>query len=241
MKNTKHSHEEAFDPEVEYTISEEWKPIDGFEGLYAVSSKGKVMNLKSGRILKHCSTPQGYAKVALCNGNGKIKQITVHRLVAEAFIENPDNLPEVNHIDENKTNNDVTNLEWVTASQNIKHSVHQRSCKINQLSLDGELINTWESSHEIQRELGYIYSNIIKCCKNKRKQANGYRWEYVDPSQQQKQNRPVAALTKDGEYVAEYKSIADASRCLKINDSQIYRCLNGTYKSTHGLRFIYID
>lgn len=220
-----------------------WKEIQGFEGLYAVSNKGKVMNLMSGKVLKNNINTHGYPFVQLHKGNEKPKQIKVHRLIAEAFIPNPDNLPEVNHIDEDKTNNDVTNLEWVTASQNQRHSAHTKSCRINQLTLDGELIKTWESSMQIQRELGYSKSNIIKCCKGNKRYSHvgGFKWEYADPEQQRKLNRPVAALTKDGEYVAEYKNAAEASRCLKISNTQIYFCLKGTCKSAHGLRFIYID
>lgn len=235
-------HEYASDTDVEYTISEEWKPIQGYEGLYAVSSKGKVMNLKTGRVLKHRSTIHGYAMVTLCKVDGtKPKNCNIHRLVAQAFIPNPLNLPQVNHIDECKTNNDVSNLEWCTASQNNKHSSYQRSCKINQLSLDGKFIKQWESSMHIEKELGYKHGHIINCCKGKRKTAYGFRWGYADTEQQRKLNRPVAALTKDGEYVAEYKSAAEAARCLKIKYICIRLCLNGTYKSTHGLKFIYID
>lgn len=218
-----------------------WKEIQGFEGLYAVSNKGRVMNIMSGKVLKNRINTVGYSTVALCKGDGKTKQIYVHRLVAKAFIENPDNLPQVNHIDENKRNNNVSNLAWVTASQNQRHSAHQHSCKINQLNLDGELVKQWESSMQIQRELGYSTGYIIDCCKGKYKQAYNFRWEYLDASQQYKFNRPIAVLTMDGDLIAEYKSAAEAARDLKIRPTQIYYCLNGTYKSAHGLRFIYID
>lgn len=238
MKNTK---EYASDPEVEYTISEEWKQIDGFEGLYAVSSKGRVMNLKSGKVLKNKSNNHGYPYVALPKGDGKSKNMLVHRLVAQAFIPNPLNLPEVNHRNEIKTDNDVNNLEWVSRSENVRYSIYKQSCRINQLSLDGEFINQWDSSKQIERELGFDHGYIIACCKGKYNQAYGFRWEYADGLNQQRQNRPVAALTKDGEFVSEYKSAAEASRCLKICVQAIHFCLKGTCKSTHGLRFIYID
>lgn len=242
MKNTKYSHEYASDQEVKYTISEEWKPIKGYEGLYAVSSKGKVMNLKSGRILKNGIDGHGYAMVTLYRGDGtKQKKIKVHRLVAEAFIENPLNLPQVNHINEDKTNNNVENLAWVSASQNTRYSAHKYSCRINQLSLDGELVNTWDSSMQIKRDLGYSNGSIIDCCKGKHKQVYGFRWEYADQSQRRKYNRPVAALTMDGDLICEYKSAAEAARCLKIGVRSIRLCLNGKYKSTNGLQFIYID
>lgn len=213
-----------------------WKEIQGFEGEYAISNKGNVKNLKSGRILGERYDSMGYKFVNL-----KGKEYKVHRLVALAFIPNPNNLPQVNHIDENKKNNNVSNLEWCTALYNINYSSHKRCCKINQLTLDGELVKVWESSMQIERELGYSQGYIIQCCKRKIRSAYGYRWEYADPSQQHKFNQPVAALTKDDEFVAEYKSAAEASRCLKISYTQVYFCLNGTYKSTHGLKFIYID
>ena len=223
------------------THEELWKQIDGFPN-YAVSNRGRVKNLMSGKVLKNNITPNGYAIVCLCKGNGiKPKWVTIHKLVATAFIENPNNLPQVNHKDEDKSNNDVSNLEWCTASQNQRHSAHKFSCKINQLSLDGEFIRQWDSSHEIKRELGFSASYIIQCCKGKHKQANGYRWEYAEPSQQRKYNRPVAALTMDKDLICEYKSALEAARSLKISESLIRFCLNGTCKSTHGLRFIYID
>lgn len=218
---------------------EEWRPIAGFPN-YQVSNRGRVMNLMRGKVLKNRINGHGYEHVALCK-NGKQKNYTVHRLVAQAFIPNTDNLPQINHIDECKTNNDVSNLEWCTPSQNQRYSAHHRSCKINQLTLDGELVKTWESSHQSERELGYKCTYIIAVCKGKRKQAYGYKWEYADPEQQRKFNRPIAALTKDGDLIAEYKSAAEAARGLKISTTQICFCLNGTYKSAHGLRFIYID
>lgn len=213
-----------------------WKEIEGFDGQYIVSNKGNVKNKKTNRLLGGGYNQHGYRYVIL-----KGKHYTVHRLTALAFIPNPNKLPQVDHIDENKRNNYVSNLRWVSKSENIRHSAHQKSCRINQLTLDGEFVKIWESSWQIERETGYRQGNIIQCCKRKRKQAYGYRWEYSDTSQQRKFNRPVAALTKDGEFVAKYKSIAEASRCLKIKYICIYLCLNGKTKSTHGLKFIYID
>ena len=228
----------------EFQDEEIWKPIQGYEGLYAVSNRGRVMNLKTERILKNWSNTHGYSMVFLYKGdNTKPKAVTVHKLVATAFIENPENLAQVNHIDECKTNNDVTNLEWVSASQNQRHSAHTKSCRINQLSLDGKFIRTWDSSHEIEKELGFHQGSIIQSCKGNKNYSHvgGFKWQYADPSQQRKVNRPVAALTKDGEYVAEYKSASDAARSLKIRVNSIHYCLKGICKSTHGLQFIYID
>lgn len=220
-------------------LEEQWRPIAGFPN-YQVSNRGRVKNIKSGKIIKNSIDVNGYESVNLWKNN-KLKHFRVHRLVAEAFIENPYNLPQINHIDENKTNNDVTNLEWCTASQNIRHSIYRQYQKINQLSLDGKFIKQWESSMHIEKELGYKHGHIINCCKGKRKTAYVFRWEYADGQNQQRSKRPVAALTKDGEYVSEYKSVADAARCLKICEQAIRYCLNGTLKSTHGFMFIDID
>lgn len=215
---------------------EQWKDIEGLEGLYAVSNRGRVRNKKTNKILTGGYNNYGYNFVKL-----KGKPYYIHRLTALAFLDNPNKLPYINHIDERKDNNDVSNLEWCSASYNTNYSSHKISCKINQLTLDGELVKAWESSWQIEKETGYDQSSILKSCKRKRKQAYGYRWEYADMSQQRKVNRPVAALTKDGEFVAEYKSAAEASRCLKIKKQYVSRCLKGMYKSTLGLKFIYID
>lgn len=220
--------------------NEIWKEIKGYEGLYAVSNKGRVMNIMSGKVLKPGINGNGYENVVLCK-NGKHKNYKVHRLVAQAFIPNKLNLPEVNHIDECKTNNDVSNLEWVSKSDNIRHSIHKCSCRINQLTLDGEFVKVWNSSMDIERELAFDKGSIIHCCKGRQRSAYGYIWRYVNPDSQRVINRPVAALTKDGELVAEYRSAAEAARGLKIRPNQICLCLKGTYKSAHGLRFIYID
>lgn len=217
-------------------FQEEWKDIDGFENQYAVSSKGRVKNLKTGKILGGGYDSHGYRQVKL---NGK--KYSIHRLVALAFIPNPSKLPEVNHKNERKDDNNVDNLEWCSATYNVNYSIYKCSCKIKQLTKDGELVKVWNSFMEIERELGYSIGNIVSVCKGKRRSAYNFKWEYLDPSQQRKYNRPVAALTKDGEFVAEYRSAAEASRCLKIKFRYVYRCLNGTIKSTNGLKFIYAD
>lgn len=221
-------------------IQEEWRDIKDYENLYAVSDKGRVMNLKSGRILKAGVNSHCYEWVALCK-DGKVKQCTIHRLVAEAFLENPNNLPQVNHVDEDPTNNDVRNLAWVTASQNNRHSAHKRSCKISQYSIDGEYIREWESFKEIERELGFNKGFINMCCKGKQKTAYGYRWEYADPSQQRKFNRPIVVMTKDDDFIAEFRNINEASICLGIYVGNIWFALNGIYKTSGGFKFQYLD
>ena len=110
-------------------MSEEWRPIEGYEGLYEVSSYGRVRSLdrydsnnhfRKGKVLSPVKNKDGYLQVNLCC-NGKYKMFLVHRLAAQAFIPNPDNLPEINHKDENPGNNNVDNLEWCTRKYNINY------------------------------------------------------------------------------------------------------------------------
>lgn len=109
----------------------------------------------------------------------------VHRLVAQEFLDNPNNLPQVNHKDGNRLNNKVDNLEWVTASKNIVHGYKMNLCKANekkvlQYDLDGKFIKEWKSTMEIQRKLNFKNCCISPCCLGKRKTAYGYIWKYAD-------------------------------------------------------------
>lgn len=143
---------------------------------------GRVKSLRKNIILKSeiCVT---YSYVCLCVNN-KRKSKRVHRLVAEAFIPNPENKSEVNHIDGNKQNNRVDNLEWVTGSENIQHGYRMNLCKANkkrvlQYDLQGKFIKEWESTMQIQRQLNYNNSCICYCCLGKKKTAYGYKWQYA--------------------------------------------------------------
>ena len=155
-------------------MCEVFKPIEGYEDLYEVSNEGRVRNKTTGRILKPFSA-KGYLKVNLCkDGISKFKSI--HRLVANAFIPNPLNLPEVNHIDENKLNNNVDNLEWCSRQYNIDYSV---SKPVNQYALDGRLLNTYKSTMEAERQTGVPHQNICNCCLGKRLSAGDFIWKFV--------------------------------------------------------------
>lgn len=214
---------------------EQWKDIDGLEGEYAVSDKGKVRNIKTGRILAGSHNRNGYRTIVL-----KGKDYMIHRLVALAFLDNPHNLPQVNHKNERKDDNNVENLEWCSISYNVNYSSHKCSCKINQLTIDGELVKTWQSSMQIKRETGYDQGYIIQCCKNKQRSAYGYCWEYSDPSQQRKFNRPVLVYHGE-EFIGEFANAVKASEALGLRYYSVYKCLSGQIPSNKGYTFTYAD
>ena len=169
------------------TNEEVWCPIKGFEGLYEVSDQGRVRSLKFGkeRILKPLRNTCGYLQFCLYK-NGEQKMYLVHRLVAQTFIPNPRNLPEVNHKDEDKTNNSVSNIEWCDRKYNLNFGTRAQrqseklSKPVLQYTKSGEFIGEWKSTRDVQRNLNYNQSNISKCCTGKCKKAYNFIWKYKD-------------------------------------------------------------
>ena len=177
--------------------NEVWKDIKGYEGLYQVSNLGRIKSLekfnktnifdesigytRKEKILKPYfrSNLKQYLVVCLYK-NKKGKLFSVHRLVAENFIENKEKYKEVNHIDGNKTNNNVVNLEWCNRKQNSIHSVNnglQKTMEVGQYDMNNNLIKIYFNARRAELETK-IY-HISDCCKNKRKTAGGYIWKHV--------------------------------------------------------------
>lgn len=167
-------------------MQEIWKDIKGYEGKYQVSNTGKVRSLNykntgEVRLLKQHLTRNGYLQIGLTK-YGKSIYFSVHRLVSQTFIPNPDNLPQVNHKDECKTNNVVENLEWCSCQYNLNYGTHNermiktQSKVILQFTKDGEFVKEWESMRCARRELGIC--NITQALKGRYKQAGGFVWKY---------------------------------------------------------------
>ena len=169
---------------------EEWKHIEGFDG-YQVSNEGRVKSLKFGKekILKGGKS-KGYLIVDLCKNGARIHE-QVHRLVAKAFLPNPNNLPQVNHKDENPSNNSVENLEWCDSKYNNNYGTrNQRSAekrrndpkqskRVDQIDMvSGEVIHQWASTMECGRN-GYDQGAVGKCARGELKTHKGYIWKYA--------------------------------------------------------------
>lgn len=181
---------------------EVWKPVPGYETLYEVSDQGNVRSIaflcsrnnrlqsrRTPRHLRQETSRDGYRRVVLCR-YGSHKHFGVHRLVAMAFIPNPKGLPQVNHIDENPSNNNVFNLDWCTGKENCNHGLHRQriagrqtnaayhSKAVSQYSADGIYICSYPSTREAERQTGIACEQISRVCKGKNKHAGGFKWKY---------------------------------------------------------------
>lgn len=155
-------------------MKEIWKEILGYEGLYEVSNLGKVRNMKTGRILKLRGNTKKYWRIVLSK-NGQCREYKLHRLVAQAFLPNPNKYPQVNHKDNNPDNNTVDNLEWCTALYNVRYS---QAIPILQYDLNGNFIREWGGQNEASERLNIPQGNICKCCNGFRNSAGGFIWRY---------------------------------------------------------------
>ena len=167
-------------------MKEFWRDIEGFEG-YQISNLGRVRSFKRNkvRIMKPVADKRGYLRVFL-RKNNSLKTLFIHRLVTQAFLPNPNNLPQVNHKDEDKTNNNVSNLEWCDAKYNANYGtrnekiVEAHSKIVFQIDKNTNvIINIFPSIREAERETGCNHGHICNCCKGKRKTAGNYKWRYA--------------------------------------------------------------
>lgn len=189
-------------------MEEIWKDIEGYEGLYRVSNLGRVLSVRFGpktnsvpikpapRIMRQSRSSSGYLHVQLYK-DGESSTKLVHILVARTFIPNPENKREVNHLDGDKSNNCVDNLEWSTRSENQRHAIkmglrlaspgigrlgakNPLSKSVFQFSLNGKFIRRWDSSYEAAMECGFNRDGIRHCAAGRCKTSQGYVWRYAE-------------------------------------------------------------
>lgn len=161
-------------------MNEIWKDIKGYEGLYQISNLGRVKSLKTGKIRKQCYDKDRYLKIELSNKTQK--SLKIHRLVAQAFIPNPLNLPQVNHKDGNKLNNNVNNLEWVSPSENTRHRIYVLNknslypCKkVTCIELNKKFPSISEGARYINRKP----SSLSEVLNRPNGKCGGYHWKYI--------------------------------------------------------------
>lgn len=182
---------------------EVWKDVVGYEGRYQVSNQGRVKSLdsvdsigraKTGKVISVKRNNRGYVQVHL-HRDGKCAMKLMHRIVAEAFIDNPNGYDQVNHINENKADNQVENLEWCTNMYNRHHGsgiermARNRDYKlvvanvnkaIAQIDKMGNTVNIWKNISEAKRHTGVNDTSISFCCRGKQRTAGGYFWRYAE-------------------------------------------------------------
>lgn len=169
-------------------MQEEWRDVKGLEGLYKVSNSGAVFSIKANKLMAQFYTKKGYKHLMLRCPDGIRRHFSVHRLVAEAFIPNPTNLEEVNHLNMKRDDNRASNLEWCTHLYNVNYGdakqKRQQNSKCRAVVqcdlLTGEPLKVFHSLSEAARATQQLNSTILRACTGYFKQAGGYKWRYAD-------------------------------------------------------------
>lgn len=250
-------------------MEEIWKDVVGYEGLYKVSNLGRVKSLPK---LKFTPTTTFYTKERICvpreskggylrvglSKNGRQTYKFLHRIVIEAFLGVNKSMT-INHKDEDKCNNCIDNLEYMSRADNVRYGTGiaraaQRrrenpynAISVNQYTLGGEFVARYKSSMDAMRAIKCkgCGSDIIDCCRRKRHTARGFIWRFdgdEDLSFVRKSNaRHVIQMSLDGAFIAEYPSIQEAAIQCGVQNSHICSCCNGVRQSTGGYTWKYKD
>lgn len=163
-----------------------WKDIILYGKPYCISNYGNVKG-KLNRVLKPYTSSGGYYYICVREGK-HCHHVRIHRLVAQAFIPNPKGLPQINHIDGNKSNNVVSNLEWISCKENIKHGFENNlykhkgysPTKIKQYDVNGNFVKLWDKMRDVEKEYNVSHTALRFCCLGKIKTCAGYVWRYAN-------------------------------------------------------------
>lgn len=237
--------------------TELWVDINGYDGDYQISNFGRVKSKKgyNEKILTNGIDGRGYSFVVLCK-NGITKMYRIHRLVGIYFIPNPHNYPCINHKDENKINNHISNLEWCTYKYNanygtkisrIKKSLKESTKnkkQVVQYDIQGNIVNKYNGIREAGRITNILSSSISSCCKGKLLTVHGYVWRYEGDDfdkflYKSTQEITVYQYDKYWNFIAKFDSITQASIATGCDNSCITRCCKGIQKTSLGYRWSY--
>lgn len=251
-------------------MKEVWKDVHGFEEAYQVSNFGRIKRKErtdsnnrthKERIMSPSMYSNGYMNVEL-RMNNKKRRTSVHRLVAEAFIDNPLNLPQINHKDENKANNHVSNLEWCTAQYNIRYKdgVKRRratailnSNAVCKYGMEGEFIEKFECATDAAISVNGSCTEILSCCHHRAHSLSykGYMWRFlsecncnkIEPYRIKKSSlcRKAGQYTLDGDFIQYFYSVQKAAESVNARPSNIRRCCLGKIKSCMGFKWRFSD
>ena len=227
-------------------IDEMWKDIpinivNGKKG-YQISNKGRVKRINSKRISEGFKSDGGYLRIGISD-----RIYSLHRLVAEVFIPNPDNKEQVNHIDGDKLNANAINLEWCTNKENSQHAhdtgLHPNTVRIVQYDLQANKINEFKSCQDASTQLGICRTDINKCCLGKTKTAGGFIFKRFDFNNENIElvEKRIIQYDLQGNQIKVFNSQGHASKELDIFDSQISACCLGKAKTAGGFIFKNFD
>lgn len=222
--------------------------VDGYETNYYITENGDCYNSKTGKYLKGQISNSGYLNYNLSLTSENKKRYYAHRLVALMFLDNPQNLPEVNHKDGNKLNNNITNLEWVTSKENIQHSLllnlNPNHKKVYQFNKELQLVKIYSSMAEADRA-GYTASMVQQELSNKNKTLTlNYYWndnEKIDfqiiTTQNTGKSTQVQQLDLQNNIIAIYNSMGQAAKAIGGSHSHISECCRGKIKTYKGYKW----